>query len=118
MKTLIDRGFHPAGGVDTVGTQNFATYPMFSIARAVNRDTKYGTVTQPEEAISVMDGIRMFTAWAAYANFMEKTQGSIEVGKLADFVVLAQDPLTAPKARLADIPVDMTVLDGKVAYQR
>ena len=118
MKTLIDRGFHPAGGVDTVGTQNFATYPMFSIARAVNRDTKYGKVTQPEEAISVMDGIRMFTAWAAYANFMEKTQGSIEVGKLADFVVLAQDPLTAPKARLADIPVDMTILDGKVAYQR
>ncbi len=118
MKTLIDRGFHPAGGVDTVGTQNFATYPMFSIARAVNRDTKFGTVTQPEEAISVMDGIRMFTTWAAYANFLEKTQGSIEVGKLADFVVLAQDPLTAPKAKLADIPVDMTIVDGKVAYQR
>lgn len=118
MKTLIDRGFHPAGGVDTIGTQNFATYPMFSIARAVNRDTKYGTIVQPEEAISVMDGIRMFTIWSAYANFLEKTQGSIEVGKLADFVVLAQDPLTAPKAKLADIPVDMTILDGKVAYQR
>lgn len=118
MKTLIDRGFHPAGGVDTIGTQNFATYPMFSIARAVNRDTKYGTVTQPEEAISVMDGIRMFTTWAAYANFLEKTQGTIEVGKLADFVVLAQNPLTIPKAKLADIPVDMTIIDGKVAYQR
>lgn len=118
LKTLIDRGFHPAGGVDTIGTQNFATYPMFSIARAVNRDTKYGQTVQPEEAISVMDGIRMFTIWSAEANFMEKELGTIEVGKLADFVVLAQDPLTAPKAKLADIPVDMTVLDGKVVYAR
>ncbi len=118
LKTLIDRGFHPAGGVDTIGTQNFATYPMFSIARAVNRDTKFGKVVQPQEAISVMDGIRMFTIWSAEANFLEKDLGSIEVGKLADFVVLAQDPLTTPKAKLADIPVDMTILDGKVVYTR
>ncbi|WP_374471819.1 amidohydrolase [Phenylobacterium sp.] len=118
MKSLIDRGFRPAGGVDTIGTQNFATYPMFSIARAVNRDTKFGTVVQPEEAISVMDGIRMFTIWSAEANFLEKDFGSIEVGKVADLVVLAQDPLTAPKAKLADIPVDMTILDGKIAYAR
>jgi predicted amidohydrolase YtcJ len=49
---------------------------------------------------------------------MEKTQGSIEVGKLADFVVLTQDPLTSPKATLTDMPVDMTIVDGKVAYRR
>lgn len=91
---------------------------MFSIARAVNRDTKYGAIVQPEEAVSVMDGIRMFTIWAAYANFMEKTQGSIEVGKLADLVVLGQDPLQVSANKLADIPVDMTIIDGKVAYQR
>lgn len=118
LKTLISRGFHLAGGVDTIGTQNFATYPMFSIARAVNRDTKYGKVVQPEEAISVMDGLRMFTIWSAEANFLEKDLGTIEVGKLADFVVLAQDPLTTPKAKLADIPIDMTVLDGRIAYAR
>ena len=118
MKTMIDRGFRPPGGVDTIGTQNFATYPMFSIARAVNRDTKFGTITQPEEAISVMDGIRMFTIWSAEASYLEKDFGSIEVGKIADFVVLGQDPLTAPKEKLADIPVDMTILDGKVAYAR
>jgi hypothetical protein len=118
MKTLISRGFHPAGGVDTVGTQNFATCPLFSIARAVRRDTKYGAILQPEEAIPVMDGIRMFTIWSAYANFLEKSLGSIEVGKLADFVVLGADPLSTAKEKLADIPIDMTVLDGKVVYQR
>jgi predicted amidohydrolase YtcJ len=118
MKTLLDRGFHPAGGVDTIGTQNFATYPLFSIARAVRRDTKYGTIVQPEEAISVMEGIRMFTIWAAYANFLEKSLGSVEVGKLADMIVLGGDPLTTPPAKLGEIPVDMTILDGRIAYKR
>ncbi|WP_395671112.1 amidohydrolase [Phenylobacterium sp.] len=118
MKTLIDRGFRPAGGVDTIGTQNFATPPMFSIERMVERKTKYGAVAQGEEAISVMDGIRMFTIWSAEANFMEKDFGSIEVGKIADLVVLERDPLTAPYDQLDEIDVDMTVLDGKVAYQR
>ena len=75
-------------------------------------------MVQPEEAITVMEGVKMFTIGAAKANFLEKDLGSIEVGKLADFVILAQDPLTAPKAKLADVPVDMTILDGKVAYER
>lgn len=118
LKTLIASGFHPAGGVDTVGTQNFATYPMFSIARAVHRDTKYGAIVQPEEGISVMDGIRMFTSWSAYANHLETKLGSIEVGKLADFVLLHEDPLSTPAAKLASIPIDMTILDGRVAYER
>ena len=65
-----------------------------------------------------MDGIRMFTIWSAYANLMETTRGSIEVGKLADFVVLAENPLSVDKLKLAEISVDMTVIDGKVAYQR
>lgn len=83
LKTLIARGLHPAGGVDTIGTQNFATNPFFSIARAVIRDSKYGTIVLPAEAIGVMDAIRMFTIWSAEANFLEKDMGSIEVGKLA-----------------------------------
>ncbi len=118
LRRLIDLGLHPAGGVDTVGTQNFATYPLFSIQRAVVRDTKYGTRVQPEQAIRVMEGIRMFTIWAAEANFLETRLGSIEVGKLADLVVLGADPLTTDPRKLSEIPVDMTMLDGKVVYSR
>lgn len=118
LKTLIARGLHPAGGVDTIGTQNFATNPFFSIARAVNRDSKYGTIVQPDEAIPVMDAIRMFTIWSAEANFLEKDMGSIEVGKLADFVVLDADPLTIPKAKVGTVKVDMTIVDGRIAYER
>jgi len=118
MKTLLDEGFHPAGGSDTLGTQNFATDPMFSIAVAVNRKTKYGTPVQAEEAISVMDAIKMFTIWAAYGGFEEKVKGSIEPGKLADLVVLSSDPLAARPEDLADIQADLVILDGKVAYER
>jgi predicted amidohydrolase YtcJ len=118
LKTLLDQGLHPAGGSDTLGTQNFATDPMFSISVAVNRKTKYGTPVQTDEAIPVMDAIRMFTIWAAYAGFEEKVKGSIEPGKLADLVALSEDPLTAAPEALAGIHADFVVLDGKVAYER
>jgi predicted amidohydrolase YtcJ len=118
LKTLIERGLHPSGGSDTLGTQNFATNPWFSISVAVNRKTKYGAIVQPEEAISVMDAIRLQTIWAAFGGFQEREKGSIEPGKLADLVVVSADPLTLPHERLADIQTDLVVLDGKVAYER
>jgi len=118
MATLIKAGFHPAGGSDTLGTQNFATNPLFSISVAINRKTKYGGLANPEETISRMDALRMFTTWAAYAGFAEKTRGSIELGKLADLVVLSGDPLTVPAERILDLKVDCTIVDGAVRYQR
>jgi predicted amidohydrolase YtcJ len=83
----------------------------------VNRKTKYGTPANPEEAISVLDAIKMQTIWAAYAGFEEKVKGSIEVGKLADLVVLSSDPLTTAPEALANIRPETVVLDGKVAYK-
>jgi len=118
IASLIKMGFHPPNGSDTLGTQNFATNPLFAISAAVNRKTKYGSPVDPQEAISRMDAIRMCTIWAAYAGFQEKSRGSIESGKLADLVVLSGDPLTVPSEQLLDVHVDYTILDGKVAYER
>ncbi len=118
LRLLIDEGFHVAGGVDTIGTQNFATSPFFSIARAVLRDTKYGTIVQPEQSITPMEAIKMFTIWSAEAGFVEDTLGSIEPGKLADLIVLSADPLTVPHKSLGDIEVDVTIIDGRVVYER
>ena len=118
MATLLKRGLHPSGGSDTLGTQNFATNPWFSIATAVNRKTKYGKVVQPDEAISVMDAIRLQTIWAAFGGFQEKDKGSIEVGKLADLVVVSDSPLKIARDRLDQIQTDITVVDGKIAFQR
>jgi len=118
LKTIIDLGFQPPNGADTLGTQNFATDPLFALARAVRRDTKYGITVHQEEAISTMDAIRMFTTWAARAGFLETSRGSIEPGKLADLVVLSADPLTTPPSNFANLAVDMTILGGKIAYQK
>jgi predicted amidohydrolase YtcJ len=118
IATLIKMGFHPPNGSDTLGTQNFATNPLFAMSVAVNRKTKYGGPANPEETISRMDFIRMATTWAAYGGFQEKSRGSIETGKLADLVVLSGDPLTVPAERIIDLKVDYTILDGKLAYQR
>ena len=118
LATLLERGFHPSGGSDTLGTQNFATNPWFSIATAVNRKTKYGATVQPKEAIAVMDAIRMQTIWAAFAGFQEKDKGSIEVGKLADLVVVSENPLKIAAERLGQVQTDITVIDGRIAYQR
>ena len=60
----------------------------------------------------------MFTIWSAEANFLEKDLGSIEVGKLADLVVVDADPLTIPKARIEEVQIDMTIIDGRIAYER
>jgi hypothetical protein len=118
LKTILEAGFQPPNGADTLGTQNFATDPLFAFARAVRRDTKYVVLVHPEEAISPMDAIRMFTLWAARAGFIEQSRGSIEVGKLADLVVLSADPLSTPPQKFDDLVVDMTIIDGRVAYQR
>lgn len=117
MKTLIDLGFRPPGAPDMTGSQRENSNPLFSVERAVARTTKYGTVVQPEEAVSVLDGIRMFTRWSAYANFLETSRGTIEVNKLADLVVLRTDPFTAAPDALDDIAVDLTILDGRIVHR-
>jgi hypothetical protein len=65
-----------------------------------------------------MDGIRMHTLWAAESGFEEKIKGSIEAGKLADLVVVSQDPLSVPPDRLSDLRAELTVVDGKIAFRR
>ena len=57
------------------------------------------------------------TLWAAYQHFEEKTKGSLEVGKLADFVILSDNPLTIEPAQLADLTVVETIKEGKTVYR-
>ena len=117
-RTLFEMGFHPPGSSDTLGTQSFAINPWFPIRLGVLRTSKYGALVHPDEAISVMDGIRMHTIWSAYSGFEEKIKGSIEPGKLADLVVLSGDPLAVDPRELSEIHADVTFVDGKVAYRR
>jgi predicted amidohydrolase YtcJ len=65
-----------------------------------------------------MDAIRINTAFAAYSGFDDENLGSLEAGKLADLVVLSDDPLTIDPERLMEIVPDLTMIDGKVRYLR
>ena len=68
-----------------------------------------------DEAIGVADALRAYTIDAAYAGFEEGTKGSLEVGKLADLVVLAEDPFTIPASNLDEVGTDLVIIGGAVA---
>jgi hypothetical protein len=87
--------------------------PILSIYSSVNR-----LGLAPEEAISVEDAIKMHTINAARAAFEENIKGTIEPGKLADLVVLSDNPLTMPPSRLRDLKVEMTMVGGKTIFSR
>ncbi len=72
----------------------------------------------PEEKLTAFEALRGFTLDAAYAGFAEAEVGSLEVGKRADFVVLAEDPLGVEPEKLRDLTVDATYVDGKAVYRK
>jgi predicted amidohydrolase YtcJ len=91
--------------------------PFLTMYAATTRRTQSGAIVSGDEAVSREEALRMMTSAAARFSFDEKTRGSIEVGKLADFVVLDADLLTCPPERLRAIRPEMTVIGGRVAYE-
>jgi predicted amidohydrolase YtcJ len=64
-----------------------------------------------------LEALKVYTNHSAYGGCEENIKGSIEVGKMADFVVLDKDPLTCSEDHLKEIKVEMTIVDGKVVYR-
>ena len=116
--SLIESGASVAFGTDwPVAPLN----PLLGIYAAVTRrtvDGKNPNGWNPEEKISVEDAIKCYTLNAAFASYEEKIKGSIEEGKLADFVVLSDDILSIDPVKIKDVVVDMTVFDGEIVYVR
>ncbi len=91
---------------------------MRVLSATVTRTTRSGRVLGPEHRVSVMTALKAMTLWPAWQHFEERTKGSIEVGKLADLVILSDDPLTIEQDQLASIQVLETIKQGKTVYQR
>ncbi len=72
----------------------------------------------PDQKLTRAEALRTMTLDAAYGSFAEKEKGSIEVGKLADLVVLSQDILSVPDDALMKTEVLATIVDGKLLYER
>jgi predicted amidohydrolase YtcJ len=70
----------------------------------------------PEESISIIDALKLYTINGAFANGVEKTLGTLSPGKLADIVVLNENPLEINPAKLKDIKVSKTFINGVEVY--
>jgi hypothetical protein len=90
---------------------------MRVLSATVNRTTRSGFVLGPEHRVPPLDALRALTLWAAWQHFEEGIKGAIEVGKLADFAVLSENPLEIEPARLAEIRVLETFKEGRSIYR-
>jgi hypothetical protein len=91
--------------------------PLVGIRDAVLRLTSSGRVLGPGERLTVRDALAMYTTEAAFAMHREHDIGSLEPGKLADFVVLDRNPLSSEPERITDIRVLATVVGGQPVFQ-
>src|SRR5215204_1842912 len=118
FRSLLDTGVVLAFGTDWfVAPLN----PLFGIYAAVTRrtlDDKNPNGWIPEQKITVEEAVRAFTWGSAYAEFQENVKGTLEPGKLADFVMLSDDIFTIDPVKIRDARVLLTVVNGDVVYER
>ena len=118
---IEDSGAIMCFGTDWPGTSasEYPINPLFGLYAAVTRQTISGEPASgwfPEQRISMEHAIRAYTYNTAYANFEEKTKGSIEPGKWADLVVLNKNLLSVPPREILDAKVVYTMVGGKIVY--
>jgi len=117
---------HPNGscvelGIPVAGNSDSGVSPAIPLLRIqsmVTRTSAEGKVYGPKQRVTAEEAIRIWTLGSAYASFDEKIKGSIEVGKLADFVILSADPTKVDPLTIKDIKVEKTIVGGKIAYEQ
>jgi predicted amidohydrolase YtcJ len=110
-KMYLDAGLPVSSGTDAP----VVPYPpLWTIYHFVTRDTITGGVLGADQRVTRQQALRMATINNAWLNMEERTKGSIEPNKLADLVILNEDPLTCPEPRLRDAKVLATIVGGKV----
>jgi predicted amidohydrolase YtcJ len=114
--TTIGGGSDHMIGLDSLKAIN-PWNPWLGIQTAVTRVTEDGTVLNPEERLSREEAIRLYTLNNAYLNQEEKEKGRLEVGKLADLIILDRDLLTCPANTIRNTQVLYTVVGGRIVYQ-
>ncbi len=91
---------------------------ILAIHNAVNRQTQSGRILGEDQRLTVMEAIKALTLNAAYQYFEEETKGSIEEGKLADFVILDRNPLEVESSKIKEINVLETIKEGNTIYKK
>ena len=114
MRSFKEHGIVAGGNSDGFG-RNWA---ITGIAGCVTRTSMRGQVLDAGQGISVLDAVRAYTINGAYLEGKEDEKGSIEAGKLADFVVLDRDIFTVDPSEIVETRVLMTIVGGEVVYER
>ncbi|CAN5167781.1 amidohydrolase [soil metagenome] len=102
----------------TFGSDNLPIGPMVGLYAAITRKGPDGKTFGMEEAVSCAEAIPLYTRDAAMLSWDEAKKGSIEPGKFADMIVLDQDVLTIPSEQILGTKVDMTIIGGKIVFER
>ena len=114
-RSFLDHGIPVSGSSDSpCGPYE----PLLAIQSCVTRKSAAGEVLAAEQRIDVEEAIYIYTVASAYASFEEDFKGSIAAGKLADLVVLGEDPRRVNPDDIKDIPVVMTMVGGELKYIR
>jgi predicted amidohydrolase YtcJ len=113
LRSYLDGGVVAASGSDS-GVVPYP--PLQAFYYFVTRATMHGRILGSDQKVTRQEALRMATWNNAYLTFEEDIKGSIEPGKLADFVVLSDDVMTVPDEQIDDITVLMTVVGGAVVY--
>jgi hypothetical protein len=114
-RAWIDHGIAAAGSSDAPVV---SVDPFVNLRSAVTRLTQDGQRMGPNQGVTIDEAIRMFTLNGAYASFEEHLKGSISEGKLADLTVLDHDPREVAPQELHTLLAAMTVIDGRVVFER
>ncbi len=118
LRRLLDAGAIIAGGTDY--TSSDSGDPLINFYAAVTRKSPYGVpkALNERERVTRDEALRMLTLDAAYAAYEENIKGSIQAGKLADLVVLSKDIMKIDEEEILKTEVSMTILNGKIIYQK
>ena len=113
-RSFLDMGIPVAGSSDHTCAPWF---PLAGIQSCVTRKSYTGELLAPEQRLTPEEALMVYTMGGAYASFEEKIKGSIEIGKLADLVILAEDLTKVDPESIKDIPVVATIVGGESVYE-
>ncbi len=115
-RSFVDLGVPVPGGSDAPVERGEPMIEFYAAVARKDLQGRSGEGWHPEQAVERLDALRMFTAWPAYAAFMEKDLGSIEAGKLADLTILPADILKIPPPQILETRTVMTVIGGEIVH--
>jgi predicted amidohydrolase YtcJ len=113
MRDAIDKGLHPSNHTD------FVVAPLdqlFMLWSAVNRISRDDAEIGPDQRVTPLEGLKAMTIWVAEQYGEQDSKGSLEPGKLADLVILDNNPLKVDPKKIKDIKVVETIKEGRSIY--